>query len=1155
MVLSRKIVLLVIALVAISFAEERRVVGSIVNLKGMPLAGASVSLSGSPAETVITNDIGQFEIVLKDVGVLTSVSSSFIKPALSQGHLFFSLLSTERVDIRVYTLSGRMISQRSEKLKAGNHRLDLFENRHAQGVYVVRALIGEKVHTFKSAYTGAGYRVPAMNRVVSQVSKTRVRGLDTTLVISVTGYSTRTYPVLDERPTHKIVLVSDDITIDSDGDGVTDIDEVYSFGTSPHLIDSDGDGLSDAFETENGNPEIPIYLNPMVADNPIIGIEMVTMPYLSMEYTVKESGELKTAKTQKTDITESNKSTNSSSKTSSCESGWSNTNKTTLKVKKDWKGWSGSAETVNTHNAYEKNFEEQNHSWSSEQFKEQKNSLTKMQEETQGVDTCYKGATVSLLVKFTNSSSLTCHIDSVTLNLCAIDKRGELIGLGVMTSSANTATNIAAKSVSENSYLFECSLSLAEVTTYLNSYSVMAIPSSMKITADTISFGTSSGVPSTVQSARTCFVSIDYGPDDTITYNRHVEVFDHIEKMKKSSSLRTVLERTGLPITINREGRLVSIKGYETDFSNSSKGWVLLREYVEIDEKKYDSYSPLWSETPSFDSVYISAGEKLHFFFTEDYDNDGLYKAVESFIGTSDSLKNSDGDDLTDWEEYKDATRNPSISDSPDELYRVTGFSGLMKGKDSIAVSWTLPELAAGEAQGVILLYQQVADTLALPKTSPLFPNIRRLGMSAVPAVDSVLSDTLGSCTVIQVVTEGATTSGSTVLPAQKGVYNICPYKVKDGVISWGNEALKAIAYDSQGKKVSVDSSGVVQIDKVEGDSFWITAAGTITASKFFNIKTRDLYGQGAVYRFHAPGGWNNIGGIEGDIILGNIKDTTRPVAFTARGYASPTEDISCYYNINQVKWRFHFHGASGWESHRECYSEGFDAWSNNRGTTLDSLFRAPFITRLYKGDTVSYERKLRVWDTWWDGNHNEHLIKTDWMMGDVPAGVKAKLVSAKNEYYDYWINDDTKHGLIPSQRAVNTVSQDVISDTIPYYALIVANASKLGGVAEWSEVYDTVSDYNSGRPLSDDEQFNMGERVGTKGIQTPITNPDSNFYPPNYKNSDLLTKLTIPAGNAETLLFWINRENRPLKSGDFVGVNEVGDVGYDLSVYRIRTY
>lgn len=42
---------------------------------------------------------------------------------------------------------------------------------------------------------------------------------------------------------------------DTDGDGLTDYDELYVYGSSPYLMDTDGDGYTDATEVQSGtNP-------------------------------------------------------------------------------------------------------------------------------------------------------------------------------------------------------------------------------------------------------------------------------------------------------------------------------------------------------------------------------------------------------------------------------------------------------------------------------------------------------------------------------------------------------------------------------------------------------------------------------------------------------------------------------------------------------------------------------------------------------------------------------------------------------------------------------------------------------------------------------------------------------------------------------------
>ncbi len=45
----------------------------------------------------------------------------------------------------------------------------------------------------------------------------------------------------------------ENVAIDTDGDGLADYDEIYTFGTDPTLYDTDGDGLGDGWEREHGS--------------------------------------------------------------------------------------------------------------------------------------------------------------------------------------------------------------------------------------------------------------------------------------------------------------------------------------------------------------------------------------------------------------------------------------------------------------------------------------------------------------------------------------------------------------------------------------------------------------------------------------------------------------------------------------------------------------------------------------------------------------------------------------------------------------------------------------------------------------------------------------------------------------------------------------
>ena len=58
--------------------------------------------------------------------------------------------------------------------------------------------------------------------------------------------------ILDEK---EIELGTSDLSTDTDGDGLRDVDEINKWGTDPTKMDTDGDGFADTVELMNGyNP-------------------------------------------------------------------------------------------------------------------------------------------------------------------------------------------------------------------------------------------------------------------------------------------------------------------------------------------------------------------------------------------------------------------------------------------------------------------------------------------------------------------------------------------------------------------------------------------------------------------------------------------------------------------------------------------------------------------------------------------------------------------------------------------------------------------------------------------------------------------------------------------------------------------------------------
>jgi hypothetical protein len=126
---------------------------------------------------------------------------------------------------------------------------------------------------------------------------------------------------------------------DTDGDGLSDAEELNIYGTSPLMPDTDGDGLNDyeevvtlAFDPTND----PYRYNPLVSDVPLMTVVLVGPPVAVIQYT-DETGttttqEISLAQTQSQSettgptVTNTQSNTNSNSQTNTNEVSRANTN-------------------------------------------------------------------------------------------------------------------------------------------------------------------------------------------------------------------------------------------------------------------------------------------------------------------------------------------------------------------------------------------------------------------------------------------------------------------------------------------------------------------------------------------------------------------------------------------------------------------------------------------------------------------------------------------------------------------------------------------------------------------------------------------------------------------------------------------------------------
>ena len=81
--------------------------------------------------------------------------------------------------------------------------------------------------------------------------------------------------------------------IDTDGDGLTDADEI-ALGTNKEVADTDGDGFLDKEEADNWDRFSGTHLrfNPLVADVPRLRVQALGAPIIQLYATTLESGSI-----------------------------------------------------------------------------------------------------------------------------------------------------------------------------------------------------------------------------------------------------------------------------------------------------------------------------------------------------------------------------------------------------------------------------------------------------------------------------------------------------------------------------------------------------------------------------------------------------------------------------------------------------------------------------------------------------------------------------------------------------------------------------------------------------------------------------------------------------------------------------------------------
>lgn len=501
--------------------------------------------------------------------------------------------------------------------------------------------------------------------------------------------------------------------LDSDDDGITDLDETDFYGTSPLLADTDADGFSDFDEVLTYGFDATVNnfrFNPLIADVPQIDIELVSAPDIFLNYTETNG----TASSVSTSRSESSSSTITKSETREESTSFEHSHSFGIEVGVE-KGVEASlGDGLKASTTYHMNLsydatmawgESESNAWTNEQSEENSSAVENAEafEESHSIDTSGGGMFVNVRVKNTGDISYSLknlYLNASYLNLSKTNPTtpiGNLVFENQFVSEFPTFT-LAPGEVSGVLTYTTAELSIQTTKNLLTDSQGMSIRPAIFDLLD--KEGLSYSFNQTGIKAQDATVIVDFGGVNTQA-NLTKLVATNPDPQNTGVSVASVLEDIlQLAITVDaNDGFLDSVDGIAN--SEPQGYWVMLHAAQTGNDKIVTTvYTTPNDETrvqtinsgvsnlvSSYDieNIRVRGGDVLHLVYMLDDDQDGISNRDEFLYRTDINNPDTDGDGLTDYTEvtgwqvkYTEITGSPvTIEVKSDPLLADTDSDGL----------------------------------------------------------------------------------------------------------------------------------------------------------------------------------------------------------------------------------------------------------------------------------------------------------------------------------------------------------------------------------------------------------------------------------------------------------------------------------------------
>ncbi len=464
-------------------------------------------------------------------------------------------------------------------------------------------------------------------------------------------------------------------SVDSDGDTLTDCQELEVWGTNPWIADTDGDGFDDGREARDFNPGSDRYLfNPRIADLATVALDLESLPEIVLDFETSTQQAVQVSAERSSSSTSSIARSRGGAQTRQLETGHtlsasvSRTVGTEVEISATNVGGKSTFETSLTA-GFELSQTQSRGSevnWSATELSENSAAYAESVEQSQIEGSTYTGGELSVLVRLRNDGNLAYDLENLKLTAYLFDPAKPFakrpVGTLELGSGDFPTTSIGVDSISAP-LTFATDLPLQTAQALLRDARNLVIEPATYRLLD-ISNGSILLRDQDV-SLRTATVTIDYG-----TLAGRVE--SHRVAVNRGGTVKFITAAQALGDIMGldyEEGVQPWYYGEDAQATGSYEGLVRIRDFA-MDEvaNRYwlvahnhkteggagppvtDSYH-LLLEDYDLDSIVLQAGDHLSMVYVGDADRDVLSDRLEAEVGTDPDEGDTDGDGIGDAEE------------------------------------------------------------------------------------------------------------------------------------------------------------------------------------------------------------------------------------------------------------------------------------------------------------------------------------------------------------------------------------------------------------------------------------------------------------------------------------------------------------------------